>query len=167
MEQTYIAIYDQSINRQDYTDLRARLARGAIARVSGSLARNVITCYEFAYEKPGDQCGVFRIAGEEARTLVQLARPPSRILRGSTDFAQSIDYLADAVIDLSLLKDSVCDGHHAMTIHTEEMRERFDFEFLSMPRCLLKKLNLELLDAEGALRQFLREQLDSHGLDDG
>ncbi len=164
MEQTYIAIYDQTIKTQDYTDLRARLARGAIARLSGSLARNIITCYEFAYEKPGDECGLFRITGEEARTLVQLARPPSRLFVRSDEFVQSVDYLADAVIDISMLKDNIGDGHHALMFHTEELRERFDFEFPSDSRHLLHKLNHDLLDAEAALRRFLQERLDSHGL---
>jgi hypothetical protein len=167
MEHTYIAIYDQSIKKHYYTDLKARLADGAIARISGSLGRNIITCYEFAYEKPGDECGVFRITGDEARTLVQLACPPSRLFVRSDEFVQSIDYLADAVVDISLLKDKIGDGHYALIFHAEELRERFDFEFPSAPRRLLHQLNHRLLDAEAMLRRFLQERLDSHSIADG
>ena len=165
MDQSYIGIYEQEIGKTGYRDLREKVARGALRRMSGCDSKCILDAYKFAYERSGSGCTAYLIRGPEAKTLIQLARPPELFLDGSDRSIDTFKQLGETIAIFSTFSQCIEEANYLFEAHSETMESQVGFAYPAHFQSILQQIDDTLPDAEGSLRSHLQAHFERYGLD--
>ena len=165
MDQSYIGIYEKEIEKQEYMDLKERVAHGAFRKMSGWKSDCILNAYTFTYERPSQGYTAYFIKGSEAKTLIQLVRPPERFFDGSEKFIDSLNKIEETVAIFSTFSLSIQDAKYFFDAHSETMENEVGFAYPDHFQSILQQIDDILPDAEAALRSHLQAHFEKYGLD--
>ena len=165
MDQSYIGIYEQEIGKTEYRDLREQVAHGALRKMSGLKSASILEAYKFAYERSGLGCTAYLIRGAEAKTLIQLARPPALFLDGSDATIDAFKQLGEAIAIFSTFSQCIEEANYLFETHSDAMESHVGFAYPAYGQSQLQQIDDALPHAGAALRSHLRAQFERHGLD--
>ena len=165
MDHSYIGIYEQEIEKEEYADLKGRVAKGAFRKMSGCKSDCVLKAYTFTYERPSQGYTAYLIKGPEAKMLIQLARPPERFLDGSKSFIDSLNKIEETIAIFSTFSLSIQDANYFFDDHSVTMESQVGFAYPAHFHSVLQQIDDALPDAEAALRSHLQAHFEQYGLD--
>ena len=165
MDRSYIGIYEQEIEKTEYRDLREQVAHGALRKMSGCKSDCILKAYTFTYERPTQGYTAYLIKGPEAKTLIQLARPPERFLDGSKNFIDSLGKLEETIAIFSTFSLSIQDANYFFDDHSATMENDVGFAYPAHFRFVLQQIDDSLPHAEAALRSYLQAHFEQYSLD--
>ena len=165
MDQSYIGIYEQEIEKTAYRDLREQVAHGALRRMSGFNSKCILDAYKFAYERSGSGYTAYFIKGPEAKTLIPLACPPELFLDGSDRSIDTFKQLGEAIAIFSTFSQCIEEANYLFEAHSETMENDVGFAYPAYGQSHLQQIDDALPHAGAALRSHLRAQFERYGLD--
>jgi len=165
MDQSYIGIYEQEIGKKEYRNLREQVSQAAFRKMSGLKSDCILKAYTFTYERPSQGYTAYLIKGLEAKTLIQLARPPERFLDGSKNFIDSLGKIEETIAIFSTFSLSIQDANYFFDAHSATMENDVGFAYPAHFHSVLQHIDDSLPDAEASLRCHLQAHFEQYGLD--
>ena len=165
MDHSYIGRYEQEIEKEEYVDLKERVAKGAFRKMSGCKSDCILKAYTFTYERPSQRYTAYLIKGPEAKTLIQLARPPELFLDGSDACIDAFKQLGEAIAIYSTFSQCIEEANYLFEAHSDAMESQVGFAYPAHFHSVLQQIDDSLPDAEAALRCHLQAHFAQYGLD--
>ena len=165
MDRSYIGIYEQEIEKTEYRDLREQVAHGAFRKMSGCKSDCILKAYTFTYERPSQGYTAYLIKGPEAKTLIQLARPPELFLDGGDACIDAFKQLGETIAIFSTFSQCIEEANYLFEAHSDAMESQVGFAYPAYGQSHLQQIDDALPHAGAALRSHLRAQFERYSLD--